>query len=445
MAFLVERVAQAAVRAVDAERPAQLLAAQFRLPATVAVRLSKNFPTTNDDGTPAAIDPKVGLLQARSSAGTPIFTMMSLAAHNQEVGHDIAASDISADWPGWFHRALEAQVPGMAMFLVGDNGSEEDPQTVPPVAPCGDGCYAQPAATGRALAQAVQAHLPDLQPVGAGDVGIARDDFFVPLDNNLFKAAAATGLFGDRQTYLNGVPAGGAGDSLKTSVSVLHVGPDLQLLANPAEAFPALMVGSPWGIDEASCPERANPPVPTWHARARWRFQVGLANDLIGYLSPAWGFSSQPGIYTTTCVNDASDKDQRGHQHKLETESAGYQAGNLVAEHLTALLDGIARNQPGANGIVTGRFLLADGSMTRRPEGAVGIWLADGTIIAKDGVARFGSHPVTRHGVFMDYDGAPLPGPDLTTRGMRAGTGQRPVYLDVYPALTTSTLGPARS
>ena len=46
---------------------------------------------------------------------------------------------------------------------------------------------------------------------------------------------------------------------------VVDVGPDLQLLANPGEAFPALMVGSHWGIEDASCPDRPNPPVVIKH------------------------------------------------------------------------------------------------------------------------------------------------------------------------------------
>ena len=34
-------------------------------------------------------------------------------------------------WPGYFAARLEQQLGGRAMFLVGDNGSEEDPITVP--------------------------------------------------------------------------------------------------------------------------------------------------------------------------------------------------------------------------------------------------------------------------------------------------------------------------
>ncbi|MCU1588160.1 MAG: hypothetical protein JWN31_1653, partial [Frankiales bacterium] len=283
MDYLVTRVATAAARAYDALRPATLHAEQVRLPASLSVNLSHNFPTTDDQRRPAAIDPKVGVLQARDRNGHAVFTVMSLAAHNQQIGHSDALSyDISGDWPGYFARELERRGGfGVPVFLVGDNGSIEDPVTEPRVSQkahpeCRSGCYAQTQATGVGLAGVVAAAVRRLQPLRAGRVRLRRTEFDVPLENNIFKAAAAAGLFGQRQTYIDGVPAGQAGTDLRTSVSVIDLGPDLQLLANPGESFPALAVGSHWGIEDAGCPERANPPVPTWHARARYRFQVGL-------------------------------------------------------------------------------------------------------------------------------------------------------------------------
>jgi hypothetical protein len=143
-----------------------------------------------------------------------------------------------------------------------------------------------------ALADAVVARVGDVKRLREGALAFKRTEFTVPLENNAFKAAAAAGLFGERQTYAAGQPAGRGGTDLLTAVSVLRVGPDLQLLGNPGEAFPALMVGSPWGIEDAPCPSRANPSVPTWNADAAYRFQVGLADDMIGYLSPPWAYTS---------------------------------------------------------------------------------------------------------------------------------------------------------
>jgi hypothetical protein len=318
-------------------------------------------------------------------------------------------------------------------------------------------------------------HLGDAVAIRGGDVSVRRDRFFVPLENNLFKAAAAAGLFGDRETYLNGVPAGRAGNQLQTETDVISIGPDLQLMTNPGEAFPALMLGSPWGVEDAACPERPNPPVPAWHLSATHRFQVGLANDMIGYEIPAWGYSSSPGAFSyngppdnggvASCANDGDDVDRAGHQHKLETEGAGPTASNMVAEHLAALAD---RDPDALAKIRRGRYLYADGSTSRRPqralgdsgtEDAVGVWLADpdadglvagtGTIIAIGGIAAFGDQRVDGTGRFMDYDGQPQSGPGISTRGMRAptvasddATGR--YYLNVYPALGGGKLGSAR-
>ena len=63
----------------------------------------------------------------------------------------------------------------------------------------------------------------------------------------------------------------------------------------------------------------------------------------------------------------------------------GPTAGNLVAEHLTALLD--KRPDPTAH-IVRGRFVHADGSLSRRAAGAVGVEGAAG--VAEENAANFG-------------------------------------------------------
>jgi hypothetical protein len=452
MSFLVDRVADAAAAAYDARQPAVLSALQMPVPSTVNVHLSNNFPTTDDSGKGVALDPKIGVLTAKAIDGKPIVTVMSMAAHNQEIGHtDVAAiqGDMSSDWPGFFHRRLEQAAGGMAMFLVADNGSIEDPQTVPPVPKsagpgCPDGCYAQAQATGEALADAVAGNLATARPLRPGRVDIHRNEFYVPLENNLFKAAAVAGLFGDRQTFLAGVPVGPLGPDVRTEVGVVDVGPDLQLLANPGEAFPALMVGNHWGVEDASCPDRPNPPVPTWHAESAYRFRVGLADDMLGYLIPAWGFSTQPGVFTTTCFNDQNDKDQRGHQHKLESESVGPTGANLVAQHLSDLLDA----QPGRHaGMRPGRFVLPDGTLSRSPVGAVGLWLEGsdhggaGLLLGADGVHAFGARPVDQQGQFIDYDAVSQSSPDLLTHGMILNGW--PVYVDVYPDVTAPPLGAA--
>jgi hypothetical protein len=471
MDWVIEQEANAAVEACDDRQPASLRTVEFPVPSDLEQEIPGRFPTTADSGSrPAAIDNKVRVLQARDANDDPIFTMMNLADHNQDLGHADTFTEshtISSDWPGYFHRHLEADIGGMAMFVAADIGSMEDLITNPriPDPPCnsGDnGCYPQVDLTGETIANHVVAELANAKTIPLGTVNGRRTNFCVPLENNAFLALGEAGIFGERQIYTDCQPTGRVGNEVFTTVSVLDIGPDLQFISNPAESFPALMLGGPWGIEDASCPTRANPPVPTWHASAKYRFQAGLADDLIGYLKPAWSFLyDTPGFFTPTdCTSDP-----HGHSHSLEDESVGWTAGNLVAENLTDILDD---NPDPVAEVRLGRYIKADGSLTSTtplqqvapghfPQGAVAVWIAapgettlnatpgqpdSGTIVALDNVGSFGSRPVDYNGAFMDFDGHQLSSPDLMTRGMVVsssdGTVEKRYYVDVYPELTVS-------
>jgi hypothetical protein len=495
MDFLADQEAHAAADAVHRLEPARLYANQTpgavpdgaaggNIPvlAGITQNLSDQFPTSvanprpydgyaaNDDRA-AAVDPKLGVLQARGGDGRPIFTVMSFAGHNQEMGG--AGPEISADWPGAFERSFDASHAGLSVFLVGDNGSEEDPQTDPTAIP--DGAenkshdvatqFRQATATGERFAELTDAATKTAARLRAGDVTLHRRELCVPLENNGFVALAGAGEFGRRQGYAcdangnpvapvpNGFASPTASAQFRTFVGYASIGPDLQLVDNPGESFPALMLGSPFGAEDASC-DRPNPAVPTWHARAAYRFQVGLADDLIGYLIPAWGFASgAPGLFN----NDSCYADAHGRHHKLESESVGPTAGNSTANALAALLDG--ERDASARIVQHARFVEPDGSYSRWPTGAAGILVpgADasgldpngGTLIGAPTVGGFGGRAVDANGLFMDYDGQPQPRPDVTTRGMivldARGCVSARYYLDVFPPSDGSRhLGAAR-
>jgi hypothetical protein len=489
MSFLDDRIAHAAADAVHNLRPATLFANQvesaipdgtsgdrYPLLTGLTQRISDQFPTAvkhptsapNDDRV-AAVDPKMGVLQARGADGNPIFTVISLAAHNQEMGN--AGAALSGDWPGALQTAYDASHPGTAMYLVGDNGSIEDPQTDPTAIPNGSENhsstatqYIQAQATGQRFAAIASSAAHSATKLRPGDVRLVRRQICLPLENNGFLALAAGGEFGKRQAYVcdpNGnpvapVPNGDiatSGAQFRSFVSYADIGPDLQFIDNPGEAFPALMLGSPFGKEEESC-DRPNPAVPTWHARALYRFQVGLADDLVGYLLPAWSFASgAPGLFN----NDACFQDMNGHGHKLESESIGPTGANDVANTLASMLD--AEKDPTAH-IVQGRFVLPDGSYSHWPTGAVGMLVpaasataldpARGTLIGDPHTAGFGTRGVDTTGFFMDYDGQPQSRPDVTTRGMMVfdprGCLAARYYLDVFPTLDASKkLGAAAS
>jgi len=484
--YLVAQSIKAGAGAVDAMVPASMRISEFS-PSIVA-RLSSTFPTTDAIrdgkpafGTPEATDTKGRVLQlVRRSDGANIETIFNFAAHNQELGHAPDSSlapgpggkmlrvnrAMSDDWPGVFASAVEAKIGGHAMFMVGDNGSIEDPHwpNACPQIHSDEGCFELPAHTGAALANDV------ITAIAGGSETIAPhtitpriDRFIVPLQNQLFIAAFAAGLFAHRTAATTSVCLDSSSlprPCFLTEVGLVDFGPQLQMLVNPGEAYPALIEGHPFGVEQMSCPGRAQPPVPAWHARAAHKLEMGLGDDMIGYQipGPAW-FSDPAVVIDVTCPLGAQftsdpDSDQHSQYHKLESESTGPDGGSIVATHLAALADSF----PGApRAIASGRFLMSSGMFTRKgADGPVGMWVlpagatsfASGTgfIVALRGISGFGSVPVTYHGVFMDFDGRPQSAPDINTRGMLVigshGSVMR-YFIDPYAVLGGSAPGAA--
>ena len=215
MDWLDSQMAKVAVAACD-QRPAATCGRPTSLCRPGSGRRSPtgSRPPTMP-GSPRAIDNKIRVLQALDASGDPIFTMMNLADHNQDIGHSDTFEEshsVSGDWPGYFHNRLEQDMVdrygpghgGMAMFLVGDNGSMEDPITDPaiPDPPCNggaNGCFAQVQLTGDTLADDVAAELDQgSRPVRPGPVDGRRTEFCVPLQNQLFAFLASIGTFGER-------------------------------------------------------------------------------------------------------------------------------------------------------------------------------------------------------------------------------------------------------
>ena len=105
------------------------------------------------------IDPEIPLLAIRTDAGLEVL-FSSCVNHSDTIG----GCGVSADWPGFLRRELEADMaPGaMVIPMVGASGninhfdvSNDTNQT----------CYAEARRIGRGYAESIRAVLPELKPV----------------------------------------------------------------------------------------------------------------------------------------------------------------------------------------------------------------------------------------------------------------------------------------
>ncbi|MDQ1465434.1 MAG: hypothetical protein QOC73_2375 [Actinomycetota bacterium] len=438
--FLVERVSGAVLAADHALAPATLNVAVGSMPANTQSCWS-SYPYIDDQSMP--------VMQARDSAGNVIFTLADVSTHAETLAFSGVRSyteTLSADWPGAMRADLEARWPGsVGVELAGMVGSVETPTVYEPestqvlrvpgahhgVPGNPDGCssvYPQPSSGtpvenavefisdyGRSVADTVAQTLEGGRTLAPGSLKSQQQAICIPLENNLFKAAFAAGLFPDRPAYADsgctieaGGPATGASgpaassagplaaeaEYIKSNVSVLTLGP-VQLAYSPGEIFP--FTETRGAIDEAmmpfptDCYEPATenfycgaplPMTPWISARMTrpYRFLVGLGEDMAGYMSPPGNFVGAEGEVNSEPWKAYEDTKRTGHDrfgngHADDAESVGPYAGLTVTNSLEQLLEQDGR---GSN-VQPGLYLDAQGHLSTNPfasgsfTGAVGV------------------------------------------------------------------------
>jgi hypothetical protein len=438
--FLVDRVARAVLAADNARRPASLDVAVGSMPSNTQSCWS-SYPYIDDQSMP--------VMQARDRGGQVIFTLADVGTHAETLafsGVPSYVSTLSADWPGAMRGAFEARWPGsVGVELAGMVGSVETPTVYEPrsaqvlrvpgalhgVAGNPDGCssvYPEPSsgtpvsdakafipAYGQSVADAAASALEGGHTVAPTSLQGQQESLCVPLENNLFVAAYAAGLFPDRPRYSDpgctvqtstpsaapssprapGAPAEAQANWLKTNVGVLTLGP-VQLAYSPGEVFPFTEVRGP--IDEAQMPFPTNCyepvsesfycgtplPMTPWVSAEMtkpYRFLVGLGEDMAGYLFPPGNFvgtegevNQQPWLaYETTSKNGGHDR--FGHGHSDDAESVGPYAGLSVTSALQRLL---ANDGTGSH-VLPGLYVDANGHLSDSPfangsfTGAIGV------------------------------------------------------------------------
>jgi hypothetical protein len=436
--FLVDRVAHAVAQADAAARPAKLSVAIGSMPSNTQSCWS-SYPFIDDQSMPVmqARDRKGQVIATLADVSTHAETLAFSGVPSY-------VTTLSADWPGAMRADMEARWPGsVGMELAGLVGSVETPTVYEPettqvlrvpgplhnVPGNPDGCrsvYPEPSsgtpvsdahefisAYGQSMADAAASALQGAKTVGTRSITAQQQSVCILLENNFFIAAFGAGLFPDRPAYADSActveskpgsapssPPGGPESSsaptyLKSNVGVLTLGP-IQLAYSPGEVFPFTEIRGPIDKDQmpfpTDCWEQAtenyycgNPlPMTPWISAKmtkRYRFLVGLGEDMIGYLFPPGNFVGDEGevtsepwaSYETSGANGG--RDRFGYGHSDDAEAVGPYAGLAVTNALQELLAGDGRPSK----VVPGLFMDAAGHLSDSPfaspgfSGAVGV------------------------------------------------------------------------
>jgi hypothetical protein len=496
--FLVDRVAHAVANADAAARPAKLAVANGSMPANTQSCWS-SYPFIDDQSMP--------VLQARDRSGQVIFTLADVGTHAETLAFSGVPSYIttlSADWPGAMRTALQTRWPGsVGVELAGMVGSVETPTLYEPestqvlrvpgplhnVPGNPDGCrsvYPEPTSGtpvsdarefisdyGQSVADSVATALQGAKTFAPTALSGQQQSVCMPLENNLFKAAFAAGLFPDRPAYSDSsctaaAPTGASASQppgpspaassneatyLKSNVGVLTLGP-VQLAYSPGEVFPFTEIRGP--IDEAQMPfptDCYEPstenyfcgtplPMTPWissEMTKRYRFLVGLGEDMIGYLFPPGNFVGSEGEVTSEPWFGYQAAKQTGHDrfgygHSDDSESVGPYAGLTVTNAIQQLLAADGRGSK----VVPGLYIDAAGHLSDSPFASPGFTGAVGVRTAPPGRRRQTFIVGSNARGWATFDAFPDPGTagtglsySVRTGGIIRNTG-RPLLIDVF-------------
>ncbi|MDX2283493.1 MAG: hypothetical protein NW241_04995 [Bacteroidia bacterium] len=291
MAMVQQRAAQAVAAAAGRLRPARLRFAQD---------LSGAAPLVGDTRDPQVLDPGIYLMQAvDQEADTTLGTLMVWGNHPETLWADNLL--ITSDFPHYFREGVERGVhrgdsllaPGIGGICVYVNGAIGGLMTTHPEIGVpdlwSDTVYTAPSfdkarAQGERLALLALGALGQAETVEQAGIGLRARTLDLPLDNSLFRLAAAMGtLQRGMSTWMH----------VRSEVAVWTLGPASFLLV-PGEIYPEIVNG---GIVAPETGDFQGAPVEVPALRERmpgtYRFVLGLANDEVGYIIPRTEWDTQ--------------------------------------------------------------------------------------------------------------------------------------------------------
>ena len=272
--------------AVEELRPARLRFAQDTTGA---------LPLVEDSRRPFVLDPGIRLVQAVDArVDTTLGTLFCWANHPETLWSGNLM--ITSDFPHYVREGMENGVySGDSLIIAGlggvtiyANGAIGGLMTTSPSFgihdPFRDTVFTEPTFA-KARAQGLQLAMLGLKALqdssvvelGEGAINLRAKTLRIPLDNNLYRLAAALGV----------IDRGMSGFfKMRTEVACWTLGP-ATFLHQPGELYPEILNG---GVETPEGSDFGVEPIETPPLRSfmpgTFKFVVGLSNDMIGYIIP---------------------------------------------------------------------------------------------------------------------------------------------------------------
>lgn len=270
------------------------------------------------DRPPIVKDPYLFAMRfvARSNSHT-IATVVNWSDHPEVLNRQ--NTEITADYPHWVRSYLEKDFGGTALFFSAAIGKVSPLTQVSLVDPetgrvAEDGTWRKAELLGDEIGQLAERALQRGEKADIDAILFRSATLDVPLENVLFRAAIAAGVFGDRRplytegkhdpaTAMQDVPGLGrvqvaTGRDIRTEVDVLELRSAGKIKAEvvtvPGEIFPELVNGGLERYTGADFPDAPFEPVLRPRFRSKYQFILGLGNDEIGYLIPKAEWDAEP-------------------------------------------------------------------------------------------------------------------------------------------------------
>ncbi|MCB9793352.1 MAG: hypothetical protein H6741_11585 [Alphaproteobacteria bacterium] len=354
-AFVRDQVTEAISLAVGGLTPVDHMVLGSADPAAAHERGQANLQRDSRD--PVIIVDEVGAAAFYDAQGQVIATLVSWGSHPEVLSDDNLL--ISADFSHYLREAVEQGVSwetaqtdglgGVCIFLQGMVGGLMTPLGVTVHDPDGnewsEASWDKARALGWLVGELALSAVAEGQVVEAPELGFAQSLFKLPVDNIGFQAMFRIDVL-PREIYDFDETQDVDDDNLPhvlTEVDWVQIGP-LRLLTVPGELVPEVAIGgydgSKVGTDLYELIDPNNPNPPDLSAapegpylrdllggEANWI--VGLGNDELGYIIPAYDFILHPDSpYIAEAEGD----------HYEETNSLGPETEPLISEQSQLLL-----------------------------------------------------------------------------------------------------------